>query len=94
MFLDKARTISELRSPSRDDGPTARILWKTSVVLASDPYNSHANEADELRKKAEVAKQQLLASGEGGVIPFIDEGDNERNEEEDSYDALVPLFFR
>lgn len=94
MFLDKARAISELRSPTRDDGPIARILWKTAVVLESDSYNSFAKEAEDLRKKAEVAQQQLLASGEGGVIPFIDEGDSERNDEEDSYDSLVPLFFR
>jgi hypothetical protein len=95
MFLDKGRAISELRSPNRDDGPIARILWKTAVVLDSDPYNSYANEATELRQKAEVAKAELLAGGEGGIIPFREEGDpSKRTEEEDSYDSLIPLFFR
>lgn len=94
MFLDKARAISELRSPNRDDGPIARILWKTAVVLESDPLNTFAAEAAELRSKAEVAQQQLLAIGEGGIIPFIDEDDSERKAEEDSYDVLVPLFYR
>jgi hypothetical protein len=89
MFLDKARKISELRSPTRDDGPIARILWKTSVVLASDPYISDNAEANHLRYQAEAAKQMLLAAGEGGFI----QGSG-RTEEEDSYDSLVPLFFR
>jgi hypothetical protein len=95
MFLDKGKAISELRSPTRDDGPIARIVWKTVVVLESDPFNSYAAEAAELRQKAEVAKAELLAAGEGGIIPFLEEGDpSKRNEEEDSYDSLVPLFFR
>lgn len=89
MFLDKARKISELRSPTRDDGPIARIVWKTSEVLASAPYGANKAEADELRQKAEVARQALLAGGEGGLIQ-----DSGRGEDEDSYDLLVPLFFR
>jgi len=93
-LLDKAKAIAELRSPTRDDGVIARILWKTAVVLESDVYGTYAAEAAELRKRAEVARQDLLNSGEGGLIPFIDEYEAERDEEEDSYDALVPLFFR
>jgi hypothetical protein len=94
MFLQKARAISELRSPTRDDGPIARILWQTAVVLESDPYNSYAAEAEELRKKAEVARQQLLADGEGGEVPSVEGDISEENEEKYSYDSLVPLFFR
>ena len=78
-----------MRSPTRDDGPIARILWKTSVVLASDPDNLYRVEAEELREKAEAVRRALLANGEGGVI----QGSG-RIEEEDSYDLLVPLFFR
>lgn len=63
-------------------------------MLESDTYGTYAAEAVALRTRAEVARQQLLASGEGGLIPFIDEDDAERNQEEDSYDALVPLYFR
>jgi hypothetical protein len=83
-----------LRSPTRDDGPIARILWKTAVVLESDPGNSFAEEAAELRQRAKFAQEVLLAGGEGGLIPFVDQVGSERNEEEHSYDALVPLFFR
>lgn len=53
-----------------------------------------SSEADALRQRAEVARKQLLASGEGGSIPFVNEDDGERDQEEDSYDALVPLFYR
>jgi len=83
-----------LRSPARDDGVIARILWKTSVVLESDMLGKFSSEADELRQRAEVARKQLGASGEGGSIPFVEEDDDERDQEEDSYDALVPLFYR
>jgi len=102
-YLDKARAIAELRSPTRDDGTIARILWKTAVVMESDTFGKHSSaaavrtyavEAADLRHRAEVARLQLLASGEGGIIPFIDEGIAERNQEEDSYDVLIPLYFR
>ena len=83
-----------MRSPSRDDGVIARILWKTAVVLESDVLGKFSSEADELRQRAELARNQLVASGEGGWIPFVDEDDAERDQEEDSYDALVPLFYR
>ena len=93
-YLDKSRAIAELRSPTRDDGVIARILWKTSVVMESDTFGIYAKEAADLKNRAEEARQLLRAGGEGGEIPFIDEDDADRNEEEDSYDALVPLFFR
>lgn len=93
-WLDKAMKIAELRSPNRDDGPIARILWKTAVVLESEPLTYSAKEAAELRKRAVEAQADLLGSGEGGEKPFIDEDGVERNEEEDGYDVLVPLFFR
>jgi hypothetical protein len=93
-LLDKAKAIAELRCPTHDDGVIARILWKTAVVLESDTYGTYATEAADMRRRAEVARLRLLASGEGGIIPFIDEDDAERNQEEDSYDALVPLYFR
>lgn len=93
-YLKKALEIAELRSPTRDDGVIARILWKMAVVLESDTFGSFSSEAAGLRTRAEVARRQLLSSGEGGVIPFIGEDDAERNQEEDSFDALVPLYFR
>jgi hypothetical protein len=94
VYLDKARGIAELLTPSHDDGSIARICWKTAVVLEgmNDTFDNYKSEAQEFRNRAEVAKQRLLASGEGGIIPFVeDDGDHD---EEDSYDALVPLFYR
>lgn len=83
-----------MRSPTRDDGVIARILWKTAVVLESDVLGKFSSEAGELRQRAELARNNLVASGEGGSIPFADEDDTERDQEEASYDALVPLFYR
>lgn len=63
-------------------------------MLESDPFGEHMEEAAELRKRAELAKAFLFANGEGGYIPFAGEKNRERNEEEDDYDSLVPLYFR
>ena len=93
-YLDKALKIAELRSPNRDDGPIARILWKTAEVLEDDTFGKYAEEADALRTRAAVAQRLLLGSGEGGEIPFREERDADRNQEKESYDALVPLFYR
>ncbi len=93
MYLDKARGIAELRTPSHDDGPIARICWKTAVVLEGDTYGTYKSEAKEFRNRAEVAKQKLLAAGEGGIIPGWEDY-AEHDLEEESYDALVPLFYR
>jgi hypothetical protein len=93
-FLEKARIIGQLRSPDRDDGPLARILWKLATVLESDTLGRYAEEAAALRIRAEVTRTALLAEGEGGSIAYAEDDENERNQEEDQYDSLVPLFFR
>lgn len=93
-LLDKARTIADLRSPSRDDGNIARILWKSAQVLESDTCNRYADEAVALRTRAELARAQITAMGEGGDIPFPNIESGARDFEEESYTALVPLFFR
>jgi hypothetical protein len=73
----------------------ARILWKTSVVLESDTFGTYAKEADEMRIRAEVARRVLTGNGEGGLVIAIDEeGNADPGETEDSYDALVPGYFR
>jgi hypothetical protein len=72
----------------------ARILWKTAVVLESDVLGKFSSEADALHQRAELARKKLVASGEGGYVPFLDEIDDERDVEEDGFDALVPLFYR
>jgi hypothetical protein len=63
-------------------------------VLESDVLGKFATEADALRQRAELARKTLVALGEGGSIPFVDEQDTERDQEEDTFDALVPLFYR
>ncbi|RDW59780.1 hypothetical protein BP6252_12867 [Coleophoma cylindrospora] len=93
--LDKSLAIASLRSPNRDDGTMARIMWKMSVILEDDTYGTYAKEADSLRLRAELARQQLTASGESGLVFAIDENGNEdRDETEASYEALIPFFYR
>jgi hypothetical protein len=94
MYLEKARTIGQLRSPDVDDGPLARILWKLATVLESDTLGRYGEEASQLRLRADVARVALTARGEGGGIAYAEDEQSERNKEEDRYDALVPLFFR
>lgn len=79
--FDKGRTVSEILSPSRDDGLVARILWEMAIVIESDKLGEDKAEAEELRNRAERARQTLLAEGEGGFA-------------EDDYYAIVPLFYR
>jgi hypothetical protein len=87
--------IAQLRSPNRDDGTMARIMWKTSKVMEDDTYGMYAKEAEELRIRADLAQKTLTGSGEGIVVIAIDEkGNLDVGEEEDSYDALVPGYFR
>jgi hypothetical protein len=87
--------IAQLRSPNRDDGTMARIMWKLSKVMEDDTFGTYAKQAEELRIRAEVAQKTLAGNGEGGVIIAIDDkGDLDAIEEEDSYDALVPGYFR
>lgn len=93
--MDKALAIAQLRSSNRDDGTIARILWKTSKVMEDDTYGTYAKQAEELRIRAEVAQKTLIGNGECGMIIAIDDkGNLDADEEEDSYDALVPLYFR
>jgi len=87
--------IAQLRSPHRDDGTMARILWKKSVVLESDTYGTFQNVANEMRLRAELARKELTSNGEGGVVISLDEdGDPDALETEESYDVLVPGYFR
>jgi len=93
-YLDKAMAIAQLRSPDRDDGTMARIMWKISVVLESDTFGTFQEEAAELRVRAEVAMRILTTNGEGGVLSLDDDGNIELAEVEDLYDSLVPGYFR
>lgn len=81
-----------MRSPTHDGGAIARIVWKLSLVLETDAWGQYAEEAKALRERAEMAKRNLLAVG-GGEFPYLND-DGKDHEEEDSYDALVPLFLR
>lgn len=44
--------------------------------------------------QARQARQELEANGEGGEVPEDQEDGRERSKEEDSFAALVPLFYR
>lgn len=86
--------IAQLRSPNRDDGTMARIMWKTSVVLESYTFGEFADEATKLRIRADVAMKALSAKGEGGVVSLDENGNADEGEMEDVYDSLVPGYFR
>ena len=92
--LEKSRVISALRSPTREDGPIVRTMWKRACVLENDPQHRYDDEAKYLKRRAERLKEGLMLSGEGGTIPYADQHGSEVDQEEGSYDALVPLFFR
>ena len=65
------------------------------MVLESDTFGTYQKEADEMRIRAEVARRTLMGNGEGGLVIAIDEeGNADPSEEENSYDALVPGYFR
>lgn len=100
-YLAKARNIAELRSPARDDGTIARILWKTAVVLKNQPGGTtvkEAQEAEQLLARAYFARSTLAASGEGGEGELYEldrrEAMSEMEREEESFDLLVPGYFR
>lgn len=87
--------IAELRSPDRDDGTMARIMWKKSLVLESDTFGRYIDEANELRIRADIALRKLTTNGEGGIVVSLDdEGNADKSEAEELYDSLVPGFFR
>lgn len=95
MYLDKAMTIAQIRSPIRDDGTMARILWKTSLVLERDTLGRYQDEASQKRIRAEVIRTKLNNNGEGALVLAFGEDDyTDQTEEEDTYDALVPGYFR
>ncbi|KAH7416710.1 hypothetical protein BKA64DRAFT_701492 [Cadophora sp. MPI-SDFR-AT-0126] len=92
--FEKAKAILRLRSPTRDDGPIARLLWKTAVILDTDPDGESKADAAKLRLQARQARQELVANGEGGEVPYDERDGRDRSKEEDSFAALVPLFYR
>ncbi|KAH7348885.1 P-loop containing nucleoside triphosphate hydrolase protein [Rhexocercosporidium sp. MPI-PUGE-AT-0058] len=94
-YLKKALSIARLRSPARDDGTIARILWKTSVILQRMKKGGLGTEADSMRVAAELALQDPRNHGDcGPVMPLDDKGEIDEVELEVMYDALVPEFFR
>jgi hypothetical protein len=97
-FLAKARSIAELRSPSRDDGTIARILWKTGQTLRKRSWSNDAREAEQLLLRAYNAKATLETAGEGGEESFYDRDVNdprlELEIEEERFDLLVPGYLR
>ena len=94
-YLDKALTIAQLRSPDRDDGTMARIMWKKLQVLESETFGGSIIEANALRIRAELALKTLTTQGEGAIVfSLVDDGNPDPDEMEDAYDSLVPGCFR
>ena len=98
-FLNKARNIAELRSPARDDGTIARILWKIANILRNNPAGTtlaQGQEAEQLLARAYKARSALQASGEAGEPrdQFNQEAMTEKEEEEVSFELLVPGLYR
>ncbi|KAH7416715.1 P-loop containing nucleoside triphosphate hydrolase protein [Cadophora sp. MPI-SDFR-AT-0126] len=93
-YLRKALSIARLRSPGRDDGTVARILWITAIFLEGAGAASNA-EISSMRKAAEAAFQDPRNHGDGMLILTLDDtGEADEQELEDAYDKLVPEFFR
>lgn len=62
-------------------------------VLENDPLNQQT--AQDLLARAGVARLNLTGMGEGHILHIIDEDGNVNfDEEDDAFDALVPIFFR
>ena len=96
-FLKKALTIARLRSPGRDDGIVARILWRTALVSKATQATQATSDAEiaSIHKAAEAAFQDPRNYGEGMLILTLDDKGNEDEQElEEAYDKLVPEFFR
>lgn len=52
-------------------------------------------QAEQLRNRADVARRGLTAGGEGKLVQILDDDGNvDYDEDDDAYDALVPIFFR
>jgi len=91
--LEKARSIAELRSPTKDDGTTARILWMLGRAMENNLLTAAAGA--ELKVRAEIARNALVTSGESAPVDMDDQDGNlEPGDHGLLYDALVPIFFR
>lgn len=70
------------------------------MVLEDDKsgiFNNGPADPNELRIRAEVARHKLNGEGEGSsglVFAIDDDGNPDAVEIEESYDALVPGYFR
>ncbi len=91
--LEKARSIAELRSPTRDDGTIARILYMLARVMQNNVLT--AAQAQPLQTRAEMARANLMGRGESAPLDVYDpDGNLEVEDELVFYNLLVPVFFR
>jgi hypothetical protein len=64
-----------------------------SRILANDVLT--AAESEELRVRAEIARNTLMGQGESTLLDMCDaDGNQELEDESLYYNALVPVFFR
>ncbi|CZT01905.1 uncharacterized protein RAG0_09298 [Rhynchosporium agropyri] len=69
-----------------------------SIAQLNSPQNPEkrfAEDAEDSKSRAAIARASPRASGKGGAMAFLreEDADDEEDEEED-YDVLVPLFYR
>ena len=71
----------------------ARVLWKTSVVSESETFGTSRRMPRSCKSELSWLKT-LTAKGEGGIVFSVDEeGNADRDEMEEAYDSLVPVYF-
>lgn len=71
----------------------ARILYKKAKVLENNILAGF--EGTQLRTRAELARANLTRLGQGDIVQVLDENGNvDLEDNDDAYDALVPIFFR
>ncbi len=83
-------SIAQLRNPTVGDvnGHIVRILWRKAQTYENDTMG--AAEAADLKLRADLARMELNARGEG-IMPI---GEETEAQEEELMDGLVAGYFR
>jgi tetratricopeptide (TPR) repeat protein len=88
-LLNKALEIAETRNPGELDGGVVRVQWRIAEVLLDDPLGDRREEALTLKREAEYRRQELVDK-----LGINLRGLDHSQDEEKSFDLLVPGYFR
>ena len=88
-FLNKALDIAETRNPGELDGGVIRVKWKIAEVLLDDPLGDRREEGEKLKLEAEHRRGDI-ADKLGINLRGLDES----QDQEKTFDLLVPGYFR